>query len=287
MSQRRVWPPSGALTNASDYMARLDDNYEWIQLCAHSSPWSHVFKIGGDQWEEGFVSFTDIQSIDPVALFYNLYACSNCRYVETDYMGGWYIFANTYGLAAVGSTKTGSMMLESLDKFYTPVGQYKSLGESFKQWFIAVGPYDAQDRWWHYGMTLLGDPTLSIKVEPFRLTIGGSAGGSVTVSPNGPWYNPSVPGSQELYAPSTVVNLTATPLSGWAFLNWTGDVANPNSANTTVTMNSNKTVTANFVAAFRLTIGGSAGGSVTVSPNGPWYNPLSRGHRNFMPLAQL
>ena len=86
----------------------------------------------------------------------------------------------------------------------------------------------------------------------FRLTIGGSAGGTVTVSPNGPWYNPSVPGSQALYAPGTIVNLTATPLSGWAFLSWTGDVetvANVNSASTTVTMNGNYTVTANFVTA--------------------------------------
>ncbi|UCG54455.1 MAG: hypothetical protein JSV32_07705, partial [Dehalococcoidia bacterium] len=37
-----------------------------------------------------------------------------------------------------------------------------------------------------------------------------------------------------------------SPAAGWEFSNWTGDVADPNSTATTVTMNANKTVTANF-----------------------------------------
>jgi len=155
----RTLVKDGATTNATDYKNRLEDNYEWIQLCAHSSAFSHSFKIGSE-WTGGSVSFNDIKSIDPVTLFYNLFACSACRYVENNYIGGWYIFANTYGLATVGSTKTGSML--QFDEFYTPIGQYKSLGESFKEWFIAVGPYDLNDRQWYYGMTLLGDPTLSL-----------------------------------------------------------------------------------------------------------------------------
>ncbi len=36
------------------------------------------------------------------------------------------------------------------------------------------------------------------------------------------------------------------PASGWQFVDWTGDVPSPTSSNTTVTMNSDKTVTANF-----------------------------------------
>ena len=57
------------------------------------------------------------------------------------------------------------------------------------------------------------------------------------VLPNaGGWYNSG-----------TVVNLTATPNSGNVFTNWTGNtVANPNSAATTITMDSFKSVTANF-----------------------------------------
>ena len=48
------------------------------------------------------------------------------------------------------------------------------------------------------------------------------------------------------YAEGTVVDITATPSPGWQFDGWTGDVANPSSASTTVTIDSSKTVTANF-----------------------------------------
>ncbi len=48
------------------------------------------------------------------------------------------------------------------------------------------------------------------------------------------------------YNEGIVVPITATPTPGWTFDGWTGDVANPNSSTTTVTMNGNKTVTANF-----------------------------------------
>jgi hypothetical protein len=51
------------------------------------------------------------------------------------------------------------------------------------------------------------------------------------------------------YNQGTVVTITATPLTGWAFDSWTGAVANPNSATTTVTVDADKTVTANFVEA--------------------------------------
>jgi uncharacterized repeat protein (TIGR02543 family) len=43
-----------------------------------------------------------------------------------------------------------------------------------------------------------------------------------------------------------VVNLQAIAADGYQFVNWTGDVADVNSASTTVTMTAAKTVTANF-----------------------------------------
>jgi uncharacterized repeat protein (TIGR02543 family) len=48
------------------------------------------------------------------------------------------------------------------------------------------------------------------------------------------------------YSEDEAVTITATAASGWQFDNWTGDVANANSATTTVTMDASKTVTANF-----------------------------------------
>ncbi|MCM8822967.1 MAG: cohesin domain-containing protein, partial [Candidatus Omnitrophica bacterium] len=49
-----------------------------------------------------------------------------------------------------------------------------------------------------------------------------------------------------IYDEGTVVTLTATAAPGYRFDHWTGSVANPNSASTTITMNSDKTVTAVF-----------------------------------------
>ena len=44
----------------------------------------------------------------------------------------------------------------------------------------------------------------------------------------------------------SVVNIGAVPDSGWQFDSWTGDVEEPDSANTTVTINSGTTIKANF-----------------------------------------
>ncbi|HMP20497.1 MAG TPA: hypothetical protein PKC39_06015 [Ferruginibacter sp.] len=49
----------------------------------------------------------------------------------------------------------------------------------------------------------------------------------------------------ELYAPDSVVTITAIPNNGFEFLNWSGDATGSNAV-TTVTMNADKNVSANF-----------------------------------------
>jgi len=68
------------------------------------------------------------------------------------------------------------------------------------------------------------------------MAVNPSGGGSTTPSVGGPYT----------YAEGTVVTITATTAEGYHFVDWTGDVADPDSASTTVTMDANKTVTANF-----------------------------------------
>jgi hypothetical protein len=48
------------------------------------------------------------------------------------------------------------------------------------------------------------------------------------------------------YDEGTEVQVTALPADGWQFVNWTGDVADVNSASTTVLMDGPKAATANF-----------------------------------------
>ena len=68
------------------------------------------------------------------------------------------------------------------------------------------------------------------------------------------------------YNQGSKVNISASPASGWRFTHWIGDVANNNSASTTVTMSTDKTVTAVFekIPTYTLTI--AINGEGTVSP---------------------
>ena len=68
-----------------------------------------------------------------------------------------------------------------------------------------------------------------------------------------------------MYNADTVVNLVAVADECYEFVNWTGnDVANPNSPTTTITMNAEKSITANFALLnYSLSADSTDGGSVT------------------------
>lgn len=153
-------------TTREDYMQRVREStgnqYENLLICSHSSPWAHYLYWGTGDYDYSLFYNYEIEDIDVQVLFYNLFACSNCRYVEEDDMGDWYIFQSTYGLLSVGSTKTGSMLC--FGDFYEPLGDGESFGEAFLSWCIDDIETCAGDwsRPWFYGMTLLGDPTLKL-----------------------------------------------------------------------------------------------------------------------------
>ena len=94
----------------------------------------------------------------------------------------------------------------------------------------------------------------------YTLTVASSAGGSVTT--------PGEPGPFT-YESTTVVDLVAVPETDYEFVSWTGEVGtvgNVNEASTTITMNGNYSITANFGeigVTYDLTVASTAGGSVT------------------------
>jgi hypothetical protein len=147
-------------TIAANYRSGLSDGYEWISVFAHSWPGGHGFKYGLSEWSY-FYSY-EVPLIDPEANFYNLFACSNARYIEDGNMGCMVVFSDTYGLGAIGTTKTGSML--NFDEFYYPLGKGATIGEAFRDWFISRGSdgYQSWESSWFYGMALLGDPTLRV-----------------------------------------------------------------------------------------------------------------------------
>jgi len=102
--------------------------------------------------------------------------------------------------------------------------------------------------------------SISYGVE-YDLTIASTAGGSATTPGEGTYT----------YDALTVVNLVATPASGYRFVNWTGDVgsiADVYSAETTITMNGDYSITANFVRQYNLSTFSTAGGTVTTPGQG-------------------
>jgi peptide/nickel transport system substrate-binding protein len=77
------------------------------------------------------------------------------------------------------------------------------------------------------------------EITQFDLTISSPEGGSVTTPGQGTFT----------YDEITVVNLVAEPDEGYRFVNWTGDtntVADASDATTTITMDSDYSITANF-----------------------------------------
>ena len=96
----------------------------------------------------------------------------------------------------------------------------------------------------------------------YMLTITTQGQGTVTKNPNQAWY---------IYG--QVVTLTATPLTGWVFNHWGGNLSG-NTNPTTITMNGNKSVIANFtiLLGYVLTITIQGSGNVTKVPNLPSYS---------------
>jgi hypothetical protein len=150
-------------TDADLYKTEVDKLRSWVQLCAHSWPQGHQFTVGSAHEYITSPYFRDTNP--PDAHFYNLFCCGPGRYTEADYLAGWYIFdkaggGTCRGLTAIASAKSGSMLF--FEDFYGPLGTGKVIGDAFVDWWKARGPvHDDGERYWHYGMVLLGDPTLT------------------------------------------------------------------------------------------------------------------------------
>jgi len=115
-------------------------------------------------------------------------------------------------------------------------------------------------------ITMNGDYTITANfMATYDLTVSSTEGGSVTIPGQGVFT----------YDESTVVDLVATAGVGYQFVEWTGDVgtvADVYAASTTITMNGDYSVIANFeeipLVQYDLTISSTTGGSVTTPGEG-------------------
>jgi uncharacterized protein YkwD len=105
----------------------------------------------------------------------------------------------------------------------------------------------------------------AIPPSQYTLTISSTAGGSVSAPGEGTFVGDA----------GLAVGLVATPVAGYQFVNWTGNVgpiANVNAASTTIILNDSYSIRANFEAIvpsqYNLTISSTGGGSVTAPGEG-------------------
>jgi uncharacterized repeat protein (TIGR02543 family) len=102
-------------------------------------------------------------------------------------------------------------------------------------------------------MTADRNVTANFAIDTFALTMTAGAGGSTAGS--------------GIYAYGTSASIAAAPATGYHFVNWTGDgVTDSSASSTTVTMDQNRTVSANFaINQYTLILTGGAGGTLTGS----------------------
>jgi len=107
-----------------------------------------------------------------------------------------------------------------------------------------------------FDFNLYGSPETYIIVK-YNLNIYATQGGIVTPSPG-----------VYLYPAGTDVTITATPDNNYRFSGWTGDVSagHENDNPLTIDMDSNKSLTANFIRQYNLTIAAGSGGTTDPSP---------------------
>ncbi|MBD3284755.1 T9SS type A sorting domain-containing protein [candidate division WOR-3 bacterium] len=150
------------ITDTRDYTSRIRRDGLYLTVCVHSGPDAHYFHEVNEKYPDIMYNW-ELYYQQPQFGFYNLFACSNCRWVEPNSMGSIYSLLGN-GLAVVGSAKTGSMLFFS--NFNIPLSNGVSWGESFRLWTNNWLEYYGDSRSlrsWFMGMCLLGDGSLQVK----------------------------------------------------------------------------------------------------------------------------
>lgn len=153
-------------TNSTDWLNRITQDYEWAHLCVHSNSTKHFFGPGGSG--EGGVNSNAIHTTRPTFNFYNLFCCKGADWLQTDCLATTYLYSSDYSLSVIGTSKSGGMLggPVGVNSFYNYLAQNESIGKSFYNWFQGITSYSSAEYiGWFYGMTIIGDPTLTIHYD--------------------------------------------------------------------------------------------------------------------------
>ncbi|MDD5506598.1 MAG: C25 family cysteine peptidase, partial [Candidatus Omnitrophica bacterium] len=153
-----------AETTLETYEQKLRENYEWVFLSAHGDADNHI--IANNAEGQDF-SYESVKNLEPKPLFYYFTACYGSNFEHDKPVNAAYIFHGN-GLAVIGFSGLGTYI--NPETLYTDLDNPRrnTLGDAYKNWhrnlksyFLPLWPVDWIDE--HYnGLTLLGDPTLSL-----------------------------------------------------------------------------------------------------------------------------
>ena len=144
-----------------NWISELESGHEYGYVYEHSSATAHSTSGGS-------TSIDDIIDADTDVRFLNSFACSNAKYSTANMVGVYALDDN--GLLCIGSTNTGSMIMNSYDAYNDPLIEGKCFGEAFVDWANYVADKYSVDynSDWHYGMNIQG--IASLKLAPYNPT---------------------------------------------------------------------------------------------------------------------
>jgi hypothetical protein len=142
------------LTTRANYVSKLTGKgAAVVHQYIHSSP--NYLQITGNGG--GNVTTSNVEDLNIKGSFFNLFDCSASRYTETN-LAMTYLLHTDYGLAVLGSTKTGGVAYPQV--FDQVLASGLPWGEAYKTWYNTQGAHDDE---WYLGIVILGDPMLMLR----------------------------------------------------------------------------------------------------------------------------
>jgi len=161
-------------TTADAYLDKMTgDGAEFVYQWMHASPRLVQFEHHpeGGQVTQTRVMRSQVRELNFKGSFYNLFNCSAARFTEEGNLARDYIIGTDYGLAAIGSTKTGAVARPHVFHGNLVIG--RRWGEAYQVWYNEEGHKDDS---WHLGIVLIGDPLLRLTGDLFPWGHGDNTG---------------------------------------------------------------------------------------------------------------
>ena len=143
-------------TTAKDYLSHLQEGWSLVRLFVHSGGFGHYF---GNQ-TDGKVHPIDIRLLDPRAFFYIITSCGNFDYRQKDYIGGWYVFSNSYGLLAIGDSGVHDLLVVLPEAFFLRL-KSECFGQAYLHYLQKCVEENARVDSVHNAI-MIGDPLLKV-----------------------------------------------------------------------------------------------------------------------------